>query len=157
MLKMIRSLVERIYNSVKSPLGLAVTGGIAGASATYSLERTKLSQDLVRALLDKEQLELRLLTLENESSDLVRQNRELLSNNVHYVDRCTTLMDELRHVSADNACAKESLMACQHTITFFEKSSRHSLALEKENAYNNPLGSVSDLERHPESTSIGKK
>jgi len=78
-----RQKLEKMFRSggvvaevVQSPLGLTIVGGIVGAGATYLFGRTQLAQDLVHAQADKLRLEERISTLENENSDLSRQNKK---------------------------------------------------------------------------------
>ena len=127
---------EVIYNYVKSPLGLVITGGIAGSTTTFFFDRTKLAKGIAHVQIDNQQLTERLLTMENENNILSRQNRELSLINHGYVTKSDELRDELRRAAADLAGARHHLNDCNKTVDSFESSMRNTWFFCKNHANN---------------------
>ena len=86
-----------LYDVIKSPVGLTITGGIAVSTTTYLLGQTKVIHDLEQSQLDNQQLKERVLKLENENSDLSKQNRDLFFVNQDYSNKSNELRSELQH------------------------------------------------------------
>lgn len=121
MRQQIVAVAKSFVDNIKSPLGLTIIGGLAGSSATYFFSRTKLAQDLAHAQTDKQQLEERVLKLENENTDIARQNRELLIINTNHLIKSDALRDELRQTSKEMVVISNRLDDCKRNPWSFWK------------------------------------
>ena len=145
-----------IYDFIKSPIGLAVSGGIAGSATTFFFDRSNIERKLVQAQFDNQQLNNRLLTLENVNSVLCDQNGEISLINKRYAIASEEIRAELRHAVTDVAMLKEQLKQCHHTVNVYESSMRNSLFFGKNDVYNNQ-DEMTKTEANPMAASLSKK
>ncbi len=93
---------QSIYTYMKSPLGLAVTTGVAASTTQYFFGKTQLSQELTQAQKEKKQLEETVMKLSHQHHDISLINMEHQAKN-------DALRDELTH-------AKEHLQDCNNQL-----------------------------------------